>query len=150
MSMHLTRRGLVASVSAALASASGIPAAAVGAAADSELLALQKPLASTVLGLALCGPPHTAAENALVDAQRADPSRPREDIEKAVGFDVAEADWNAAVDANTEILDRIAATPARTLEGLLFKAKVCAKADYYPDLAEAIIDDLVAMGGANA
>ena len=150
MSQHLTRRGFAVAVPVAVA-ATGVPAFAASAHADAELIALQQPWASTLLGLALCGPAHTAAENAFADAHKADPSRLRGDLEKEVGLDVAEAEWNGAVDANTEILDRIAATPARTLKGLLFKAKACAKADYYPDLADAIIDDLVAMaGGAHA
>ena len=151
MTSTLTRRGLVAAAPAVVVAASGVPAFAISANTDSELLALQELLQKTRADLAIYGPLHTKAEEALADARRAGPGGSREEVAVAAGLDLAEAAWNAAVDANTKILDRIAATPARTLEGLLFKAKACAKADYYPDLEDAIIDDLVAMaGGANA
>ena len=149
MSSNTTRRSLVAAAPAA-ALVGSLPASADATGSDAELLALREPWQRSLAALAICGPAHTRAENALADARRAQSSQFREDIQKEVGLDVAEAHRNAAVDANTDILDQIAATPARTINGLLFKAQACAKADYYPHLADAIIDDLVAMGGAHA
>ena len=148
MSTNLTRRSLVAAAPAAVVAAT-LPALAAGN-PDVQLLALREPYERTFAGIRAAGPAFTRAEEAIFDALRMNPPRDRAEVEREVGFDVAEAEYESAVDANTEVLDQIAETPALTLEGLLFKACVCARADYYPDLADAIIDDLVAMGGHDA
>ena len=149
MSQILTRRSLVAAAPAAVVAAT-LPALTAGAHPDAELLALREPYERTLAGMDAVSPAHSRAEEAASAAMRAQPDRDRDEVEEEVGLDVAAELWEAAVDANSEVLDQIAEKPAFTLEGLLFKARVCARADYHPDLANAIIDDLVAMGGAHA
>ena len=114
---------------------------------DAALLALRDPYDRTYAGIKTAGPIHGRAEDAVTALRRLHPNRDLADLEKAAGFDVADARWNAAVDANSDVIDQITEIQARTLEGLIFKARVAKVDSFNLELAASIIDDLVAMGG---
>ena len=63
------------------------------------------------------------------------------------GVDAAIEAESAALQVVMEVERRLAKTPARTLAGLIFKARYAASRDYEPDVMTAIIDDLCAMAG---
>ncbi len=152
MSQTLTRRSLVkATPAAVLAVALPAIALAAGAHLDAALLALREPYERTLAGIEVVSPAHTRAEDAFFAARQAQPHLDECALRKATGLERAERIYNAAVDANTDIICQVAETPARTIEGLFFKARVAEQEDYNPDVAASIVDDLNAMaGGANA
>ena len=149
MTETVTRRSLVAAAPAAVVAAT-LPAIAAAADPDSELLALRGPYERTLAAADIVSPAHSLAEAAAIALAKAHPGRDRADINRDVGFDVAKARWEAALDVNGEVIRQIVDTPARTLEGLIFKARICEREGMHPDLAEAIVADLVAMGGTDA
>ena len=63
------------------------------------------------------------------------------------GVDDAKAAEGEALDAVMELQRRVAETPARTLAGLIFKARYAYDRDYDPVILEAIVDDLLALAG---
>ena len=126
MSQSLTRRGLVATTSAAVVAVS-LPPVAVGAIPDAALLALRQPYERTFAAMSEIGAARRRA-----------------------GRDIAETQWNAAVDANAAVIEQITEMPARTVEGLIFKARVAEIDSGNLDLAASIVADLVAMEGSNA
>ena len=148
MADALTRRGLVA----AAVVAATLPAIAAGSFgnADAELFALREPYERTFAAALALSPEHNRAEKAAIALLQAQPGRDREEIKREVGLDVAEAHWEAALDVNSEVIQQIVDTPARTIEGLIFKARICERESLHPDLAESIVADLVAMGGLDA
>ena len=151
MATSLTRRRLVCAAPAAVVAAS-LPTLASGAHPDAALLALREPYERTLASVEAVSPAQTIAEDAYYAAQAAYPGLDRDTLEKISGLDVAEANWQAALDLNTEVIAQIIDTPAWTIEGVIFKAKICEREGMYPDpdLAESIVADLVAMGAANA
>ena len=156
MDRALTRRGLVAAAPAAIVAAA-LPALAQQGLPtfgdthpDAELLALREPFERTYVAAQAVSPAHSRAEDAYYAAKDAHPDLDRAVLEKMTGLDVAAARWEAALDINSEVIRQIVNTPARTLDGLIFKAKICDREDTHPDLAESIVADLVAMGGLDA
>jgi hypothetical protein len=68
-------------------------------------------------------------------------------VQAESGVDDAEALEAETLEAVTELQERLAETPARTLTGLIFKARYAAERDYDPIVMQSIIDDLLAMAG---
>ena len=126
MANALTRRNLVKAAPAAVVAVS-LPAVATGTHFDTALLTLRQPYEQTFEAVAEIGATRRRA-----------------------GRDIAEARWNDAVDANAAVVDKITETPARTLEGLIFKARVADRDSCNLDLAASIVADLVAMGASSA
>lgn len=114
---------------------------------DDDLLALREPYEQTRAAAMALAPEHTRAEEAVIAIMHSDPSRNRSDVELEVGFDVAERQWEAAVDFACDVVSQIAEMTAHTLEGLIFKARICERESMDADLAESIVADLVALGG---
>jgi hypothetical protein len=63
------------------------------------------------------------------------------------GLDAAHEAEAKALDAAGKIQARVAETPARTLAGLIFKARYAAKRDHDPIVMASIVDDLIRMAG---
>jgi len=83
-----------------------------------------------------------AHENALRQWE-ADTARARAES----GLDVAHEAEAKALDAVGELQARVAETPARTLAGLIFKARYAAERDHDPVVMESIVNDLLALDG---
>ena len=149
MTNVLTRRSLVAAAPAAIVAAA-LPAIAGGMHGDAELLALRAPYESTLAAAEAVSPAHTRAEDACIAAKAAHPELDRAALEKMTGLDIAEARWNEALAVNSEVIQQIVDTPARTIEGLIFKAEICERESMHVDLAESIVTDLLEMGGHDA
>ncbi len=60
-------------------------------------------------------------------------------------LDAAHAAEAAALSTFMELQARVAETPARTLAGLIFKARYAAANDHDPEVMISIVDDLLAM-----
>ena len=150
MTQALTRRRLVAAAPAAVVAAS-LPAIAAGAHLDAELLALQVPFDRTWRTYLAALDAHSAAE-AAAWAVRDTPDGDRAKVEMEERHDAADALVDGASEANREVVDRMCLVPARTIDGLAFKAKVSLEHEdnLYAELVTSIMDDLVAMGGAHA
>ena len=86
---------------------------------------------------------HNATHEAALRQWEADKERSRAES----GVDDAHAAEGEALEAVTELQERLAETPARTLAGLIFKARYAAQRDYDPVVMQSIIDDLLAMDG---
>ena len=91
MSQALTRRSLVATGPVAVALAALPAYASVAANADAALLALRGPYERTLAGIEAVSPAHSRAEDVVFATLRAHPDRDRDEVEREVGFDVAEA-----------------------------------------------------------
>ena len=84
----------------------------------------------------------TAHEDALRQWE-ADKARVRAES----GLDAAHEAEAKALDAVIALQARVAGTPARTLAGLIFKARYAAERDHEPDVMESIVGDLLRMAG---
>ena len=87
--------------------------------------------------------PEQAAHDEAVRQWEADTARVRAES----GADDAKAAEGVALDAVMELQGRLADTPARTLAGLIFKARYAAGRDNDPVVMESIIADLLDMAG---
>ena len=146
----LTRRSLVAAAPAAIVAAA-LPALAAGSHLDAELLALREPFYRTWRAYEDALAVHSAAEGAAWSLRRGPDDDPkRRDAERR--HDEADAIVESTGDANREIVDEMCRRPARTIEGLAFKARVSLdhEDNLYPELVTSIMDDIVALGGAHA
>ena len=83
-----------------------------------------------------------AHENALRQWE-ADTARARAEG----GLDTAYAAERAALDAVMALQARVVETPAKTLAGLIFKARYAAERDHDPVVMESIVNDLLALDG---
>ena len=63
------------------------------------------------------------------------------------GLDAAHEAGGAALAEVMALQDRVAETPARTLAGLIFKARFAAERAHDPVLMASIVDDLLGMAG---
>ena len=119
------------------------------AAADAELLALRAPFYATLAALKLAGDAHTVHEEAQIARHRdqlaPDPAADRR-------CEAAERLMYRRDRANRDVVDRMIAIPARTVDGVAFKALASHKHenDLYPELVTSIMEDLIAMGGHDA
>ena len=92
-----------------------------------------------------CGP--SAEQAAHEDALRqweANKARARAES----GLDAAHEAEAKALDAVMALQARVAETPARTLAGLIFKARYAAERDHDPVVMASIVDDLLALDAA--
>ena len=150
MSQSLTRRSLVAAAPAAVI-ATALPALAAGAHPDAELLALREPFERTWRVYTAALEQHSEAEGAawsLRDLPDDDARRVAADAH----HDATDVVVERTGDANREIVDEMCRRPARTIEGLAFKARVSLEHEdnLYAELVTSIMDDILAMGGAHA
>jgi hypothetical protein len=89
----------------------------------------------------------SSAENvAYDDAMRQwEQDKARAQVES--GLDAAQAAQDAALEVVMKLETRLIETPAKTLAGLIFKAKYASDKDYDQDVMTSIVDDLLAMAG---
>ena len=144
MSQTLTRRGLVVVAPAAIVAA--VMPAHAGAHPDAELLALREPYERTWRAYESALAVHGPVEAAWFAAKGSDDAKAPEMI-------AAEALVDEASAANRKIVEAMCELPARTVEGLSFKARVSQEHEdnLFEELVTSIMDDILAMsGGSNA
>jgi hypothetical protein len=90
-------------------------------------------------------PAFAAYEQAFADYERE-----TERLKAECGVTAANELELAALAATGRAAQALVDTPARTLAGLIFKARYAAKRDYDEDLMASIVDDLLAEGFAEA
>ena len=148
MAQIVTRRSLVVAAPAAVVAVS-LPALAADT--DAELLALREPFDRTWKVYKIALEKHSAAEDAFWSLR----DLPEEDTRRMAAdahHDTTDAIVESTGDANREIVDEMCRRPARTIEGLAFKARVSLEHEdnLYAELVTSIMDDILAMGGAHA
>ena len=87
--------------------------------------------------------PEQAANDEALRQWEKDKARARVEC----GLDAAHAAEAEALAAVMELQARVVETPARTIAGLIFKARYAAAKDYDQEVLTSIADDLLAMAG---